>query len=88
LDLVQLRIEVEPWQPTDTAEYLHESLSRTGKQSPVFSESAVDRLHELAHGIPRRTAQLADLTLMAAAGQDLTEIDATTVETVCQELAY
>jgi type II secretory pathway predicted ATPase ExeA len=46
----------------------------------------VDRLHELAHGIPRRVSQLADLALLAGAGRNLDQIDAEVVETVYQEL--
>jgi general secretion pathway protein A len=87
MDLVQLRIDVEPWQRADTEQYIRTSLAQLGRQWPAFADSAVDRLHELARGIPRRAAQLADLALLAAAGQNLPQIDAATVETVCQELA-
>jgi len=87
LDLAELRINLEPWDPSDTANYLNTSLAQSGSHSPIFSESAIDRLHELTHGIPRRAAQLADLSLLAGAGANLPQIDAEVVESAYHELA-
>jgi general secretion pathway protein A len=86
LELAELRIDVEPWQQRDTAEFLTASLARAGRQAPVFGEPAVARLHELSRGIPRRITQLADLSLVAGAGEQLAEIDADVVESVYHEL--
>ena len=82
LGLAELRIDLEPWQPADTQQYVKTLLSQAGRQKPVFAPRAVDRLHELAHGIPRRVSQLADLALLAGAGQNLEQIDAGVVEEV------
>jgi len=87
LDLAELRIDVEPWERGDTADFLQRSLSQAGCQSPLFADPAVARLHELAHGIPRRVSQLADLALLAGAGRELPQIDAEVVESVYRELA-
>jgi general secretion pathway protein A len=87
LDLAELRIDVEPWEPADTGDFLNALLAQAGRQSPVFDGPAVARLHELSHGIPRRVSQLADLALLAGAGQQLQQIDAAVVEEVYQELA-
>jgi len=84
--LADLRIDVEPWQPADTREFVDTQLSQAGRQEPVFTNSAVERLHEAAGGIPRRVSQLADLSLLAAAGQNLDRIDADVVESVQEEL--
>jgi type II secretory pathway predicted ATPase ExeA len=86
LDLVEFRIEVEPWGPSDTQGFLTTSLAHAGRESPLFAAAAIERLHELAHGIPRRVSQLADLALLAGAGQNLQQIDASVVESVYQEL--
>jgi type II secretory pathway predicted ATPase ExeA len=86
LDLAELRIDVEPWEPSDTQGFLHSSLAQAGCQSPVFADPAVARLHELSHGIPRRISQLADLALLAGAGRNLEQIDADLVDSVYQEL--
>jgi general secretion pathway protein A len=87
LGLSELRIDVEPWQRTDTADFLSSSLKQAGCQSPVFADPAVARLHELAHGIPRRVSQLADLALLASAGRELPQVDAEVVDSVYRELA-
>ncbi len=87
LDLAELRIEVEPWEPSDTGGYVSTVLAQAGRNAPVFAEPAVARLHELSHGVPRRVSQLADLALVAGAGANLQQIDANVVESVYQELA-
>jgi len=87
LELAELRIDVEPWQPSETAGFLDKSLARAGRRSPVFDEPAVARLHELTEGIPRRVNQLADLALLAGAGAEVEEIGADMVESAYNELA-
>jgi len=86
LDLAELRIDLEGWEATDTRQFLAQSLAQAGRQTPVFADSAVTRLHELSQGIPRRVSQLADLALAAGAGRELPEIDAEVVESVYREL--
>lgn len=86
LERVELRIDVAPWEPTDTEGYVRASLERAGRKAPVFDLPAIERLHELAEGIPRRITQLADLALLAGAGRNLQQIDAETIESVYNEL--
>lgn len=52
----------------------------------IFSTEALHQLHDLAGGIPRRVAQLANLALLAGAGRELEQIDADTVDSVYHEL--
>jgi type II secretory pathway predicted ATPase ExeA len=87
LGRAELRVDLDPWEESDTEGYLKTSLRQAGCQTPVFAEPAVARLHELSHGIPRRVRQLADLALVAGAGRDLAEVDADVVESVWQELS-
>ncbi|MGA2031952.1 MAG: AAA family ATPase [Thermoguttaceae bacterium] len=86
LDLADLRIDIEPWQPEETRTFLDTVLTRAGGPPEVFAEPAASRLHELSHGIPRRVRQLADLALLAGAGRDLRQIDVDVVESVYHEL--
>lgn len=87
LDLAELRIDVEPWERSDTEDFLRSSLAQAGCRDPVFAGPAVERLHQLGHGIPRRISQLADLALLAGAGAELPQIDADVVESVYRELS-
>jgi type II secretory pathway predicted ATPase ExeA len=86
LELAELRIDLEPWSAEESTGYLRDALQKGGATRPIFSEAALNRLHELSEGIPRRIKQLADLALLAGAGQQLSEIDADTVEAATAEL--
>jgi general secretion pathway protein A len=87
LELAELRVDLESWSPEDTASYLADALHRVGRDAPIFDSSAAARIHDLADGVPRRVNQLADMALLAAAGQELDHIDGPMVEEVFHELA-
>jgi len=87
LQLADLRIELEPWEIQDTLEYLETVIAAAGRTEPLFLTAAAARMHELSHGIPRRLGQLAELALLAGAGQELENIDRHTIETVFRELS-
>ncbi|NQT14333.1 MAG: AAA family ATPase [Planctomycetes bacterium] len=86
LEQTELRIDVASWEPRDTEGFVQASLERAGGRSALFADPAIERLHELGEGIPRRVNQLADLALLAGAGRELEEIDVETVESVFREL--
>jgi len=86
LDLVELRIELEPWESATASDYLQTALSRAGRRQPLFDSAAMERIHQLSGGIPRRVAQLADLALLAGAGSDADRVSAETIDAVHQEL--
>jgi type II secretory pathway predicted ATPase ExeA len=86
LELVDLRIDIAPWDLADTEQFITQSLARAGRNQPAFTPDALIRLHELSGGIVRRMSQLADLALLAAAGGHLALVDTHTVESVHDEL--
>ncbi|MFZ5833314.1 MAG: ExeA family protein [Planctomycetota bacterium] len=86
LELAELRIDLEPWEEQQTAEYLRSSLEKAGRETSVFEPAAVDRIQALSGGLPRRVSQLAELALVAGAGRNLAQIDADVVEAAYQEL--
>ena len=86
LELAELRIDLEPWEAADTAAFVIRALTQAGSERTIFTRPALVRLHELTQGIPRRVSQLADLALLAGAGDRLEEIDVGVVEAVYQEL--
>ncbi len=87
LDLAELRIELALWTAEDTRDYLSGSLAAAGRHEPAFADQAVERLFQLSAGLPRRLGQLAQLALIAGAGQNLTQIDEQTVLAVHEELS-
>ena len=86
LDRADLRIELPLWDDDDTRQFITAQLRRAGRTMAIFQDSALTRLHELSGGSPRRVCQLVQLSLLAGAGRELTEIDASTVEAICEEL--
>jgi len=87
LQLAELRVNLEPWDASDTAAYVRSMLAAAKCESAGFNDDALRRLHALTGGQPRRVAQLANLALLAGAGQALPEVDAATVQGVFDELA-
>jgi type II secretory pathway predicted ATPase ExeA len=87
LEQVSLRIDLAPWSEEETREYLQTSLSQAGRKQPAFHDSAVRRLFELSGGAPRKVNQLAQLALLAGAGQKLLQVDAATIDAVEEELS-
>jgi general secretion pathway protein A len=87
LQLAELRVTLESWDANDTAAYVRAMLAAARCESAAFSYAALERVHLLTGGQPRRVAQLANLALLAGAGQELPEVDAITVQGVFDELA-
>ncbi|HEY4310723.1 MAG TPA: AAA family ATPase [Pirellulales bacterium] len=86
LELADLRVDLMPWNADDTQHYLEHGLARAGRLEQTFTPDAIALLAELSQGVPRNVVQLADLSLIAAAGQELSEVDAHTVHAVYHEL--
>ena len=86
LELADLRVDLEGWDADDTAAFVKQALAKAGRTTPIFSEAALVRLHQLTGGVPRRIKQLADLALLAGAGGNLAQIEPSTIDSVYQEL--
>lgn len=87
LDLCQLRIDIDAWEPSETAEYLQRSLEKSHETLPAFDTLAATRLHDLASGNPRRINQLAHLAILANAADQKATIDQETIDAVYDELS-
>jgi type II secretory pathway predicted ATPase ExeA len=87
LELADLRVELALWNEDETRGYLKASLADAGRVQPAFEDAAARRLFALSGGAPRKVNQLAELALVAGAGQNLAQIDEETVLAVHDELA-
>lgn len=83
-----LRIDVLPWTVDDSVGYLQTALVDAGRVEPLFEDGALSLLHELADGVPRQVARLADYSLLAGAAAGLDLIDAATVASASEEIAW
>jgi type II secretory pathway predicted ATPase ExeA len=86
VEQAELLISLEPFSLAETREYVFEALAQAGREEPIFSGTALLRLHELSDGVVRRINHLADLALTAAAAQGRPGVDTDIVEGVYQEL--
>ncbi len=86
LELAELRVDIDPWERDDTAAFIKQALAAAGRSTPIFGEAAMDRIHELSGGVPRRVKQLADFALLAGAGANQAQIEAELIDTVFQEV--
>ena len=86
LQLSDLNIELEPWDQEDTIGYIRFALEQAGAERELFDVRAVEEIQRLSEGVPRRVVQLAELALVAGAGQELDRIDADTISAVDDEL--
>jgi type II secretory pathway predicted ATPase ExeA len=87
-DLVDLRIDLVPWDAQDSIGYIQTALVDAGRYEPLFDEDALAMLHELSGGVPRQLSRLADFSLLAAAAAGLEKIDRGTVAGAHEELAW
>ncbi len=72
----------------ETAAYIQHRLRSAGaKHDNVFEVAAVERIHILSQGIPRRINRLCDLALMVGYAEDLNIITADTIDSVHGDLA-
>jgi general secretion pathway protein A len=67
---VQLRIELDFWTLEETAGYLQHWLAQNVAQDQEFDSQAIEVLHELAEGVPRKVRRLAELAAYAGSGRD------------------
>jgi general secretion pathway protein A len=72
----------------ETTAYIQHRLQQVGGQADlIFEESAVERLHNLAEGIPRRINRLCDLAMMVAYAEDREAVTDEVVDSVHGDLA-
>jgi type II secretory pathway predicted ATPase ExeA len=82
---VGVRIDLPAWSADDVAAHVAGSLARAAAED-AFSSAAVATLARFSAGVPRMVCRLARLAAAAAAGEDLEQVDAATVERAWREL--
>ncbi|QEG38532.1 hypothetical protein [Roseimaritima ulvae] len=85
LGLCPLRIDLTPFSLADTMQFVRYRLSEAQASEPIFSDSALVRLHELGDGCVGVIEHLAELSMSAAAAHGVREIGAHLIEAVQEE---
>ena len=83
---IDLRINLERWDESETVGFVQIALVEAGRRTPVFEEAALSVLHNLSKGLPRHIVRLADFSMLASAAAELEIIDAETVQRAHREV--
>jgi type II secretory pathway predicted ATPase ExeA len=70
----------------ETVSYVNHRLQAAGAKQEVFQADALEVIHQLSCGIPRRINRLCDLALLIGFAEQRTTIDRGRIEAVSQEL--
>lgn len=87
-DQVDLRIDAEPWNETDTTGFIQTALVDAGRFDPVFDEESLRAIYERTSGNPRSVIRLAELALIAGAAATVDRIDAPIIHSANHEMAW
>jgi general secretion pathway protein A len=70
----------------ETVAYISYRLQEAGSSQAIFTDQAMEVLHQLSRGIPRQLNRLCDLAMLIGYAEDQREIDGPAIEAVSQEL--
>lgn len=84
---VELRIEFDAWTQEESSGFLQQWLAQHGGGKQEFDNQALEVLHDLAEGIPRRVRQLAELTLLAGSESNERHLSEGIVTAAYEELS-
>jgi len=77
---------LRPLSAEETRAYVEHRLRAAGAERELFDSAALEAVHELAHGVPRRINRLCDLSLLIGYAEEQPIIGAAQVENVSHEL--
>jgi general secretion pathway protein A len=81
------RFHLDALTPAETAQYIQHRLEVAGLTRPLpFERSALQRVHQLARGVPRRVNLLCDRALLGAFAGGLPVVDRATVNKAAAEV--
>jgi type II secretory pathway predicted ATPase ExeA len=70
----------------ETISYVHHRLQAAGARQEIFQPDALEAVHYLAHGVPRRINRLCDLALLIGFAEERESIDQEKIEAIAEEL--
>ncbi|WP_353394901.1 AAA family ATPase [Hydrogenophaga sp. 5NK40-0174] len=83
---VVARYHLGPLSPDETKAYIRQRLKVAGRTGPLpFNDKAVERIHSLSGGVPRRINLLCDRAMLGAFGRSMDVIDETMIATAARE---
>jgi type II secretory pathway predicted ATPase ExeA len=77
---------LRPFTVVETEAYVNFRLQAAGAKDPIFQAQAMETLHELTHGLPRKINRLCDLSLLVGFAEERKSIGPDQLEAVAEEL--
>jgi type II secretory pathway predicted ATPase ExeA len=77
---------LRPLNLQETAQYVTHRLKAAGAARTIFDAPALETLHHLTHGVPRRINRLCDLSLLIGYAEERTSIGSSQIEAISEEL--
>lgn len=77
---------LRPLSLEETVSYINHRLQAAQSKRALFTDEALEVIHQLSQGIPRRINRLADLALLVGYAEEAPHITAAQVESVAEEL--
>ena len=77
---------LRPFTLEESASYISHRLSAAGGQHTIFGSAAMDAIHELSGGVPRRINRLCELALLVGYAEQRETIEVEQIEAVSEEL--
>ena len=84
-DMVELRIELNPWSVGETSQFIHDATRQAGRLQRLFTEEAIQGIQEITRGIPAKIVSLANLSLLAVGGNEVQVVTRDCVEAAAAE---
>jgi type II secretory pathway predicted ATPase ExeA len=81
------RCLMRPWEVSETGRYIAHRLRVAGTPENPFPDDAVETIHRLSQGLPRRINRLCDLALLVGYAEERRKLGPTQIEAVGRELA-
>ncbi len=85
-DQLSARCLLPAFSAEETTSYIAHRLQAAGAPREIFDSSAIEAVHALAQGIPRRINRLCDLGLIVGYAEERTTISAAQIEAVAEDL--
>ncbi len=76
---LRMNYHMPPFDQKQTTAYLEQQLKYAGSKEPIFENNAVDAIHELSFGIPRRIGTMALQAMLYAMCDDKRTVNAEVV---------
>lgn len=86
-DFLDLRIDIAPWTVAECLQFINSAVAQAGSKEMLFTDEAVNSLHELTNGVPASVVAMCNLSLLAAMGREEKLITQEIVEAAASEVA-